>query len=345
MFRKRFSLAVLVLALAAAPLFLGGCGIFNIPPEVVIEANPIGETADLAFSFTVGQVSGNGTIISAKWSFGDGTTGQGLTTTHSYPTSGEFKITVTVTDDNCETGSDTQIINVLNPGPTCDGIHIQNQTGRSSISPYDAGDTLIFSAIDARHPAYGRTIKKYKWNFGDGTTDYGSTTGHSYDYPGTYTVTLTLIDDLGVSNRVPITTSFAIQEYCCLPDIHISYCDDPCFNVGCPITFYGNFGDGRCNWCCSDSELKGNVLEAKSLITPKSCCNPCPPCPGDPCPDNSCRDGTWEWRIWLNGNPLSNDCGRFTSVIPWEKGEMIVYLFYTCGGKSTYDCQSYQIGG
>lgn len=41
------------------------------------------------------------------------------------------------------------------------------------------------------------SIIKYFWNFGDGTTGEGPIVTHAYTRPGTYTVTLTVIDNLG----------------------------------------------------------------------------------------------------------------------------------------------------
>ena len=40
-------------------------------------------------------------------------------------------------------------------------------------------------------------ITSYAWNFGDGTAGSGESTTHSYTQPGTYSVTLTVIDDDG----------------------------------------------------------------------------------------------------------------------------------------------------
>ena len=40
-------------------------------------------------------------------------------------------------------------------------------------------------------------IVSYDWDFGDGTTAWGETVSHTFNYPGVYTVTLTVIDDQG----------------------------------------------------------------------------------------------------------------------------------------------------
>jgi PKD repeat protein len=44
------------------------------------------------------------------------------------------------------------------------------------------------------------TIVSYNWNFGDGETGSGITASHTYAASGTYTVTLTVEDNLGATD-------------------------------------------------------------------------------------------------------------------------------------------------
>ena len=54
----------------------------------------------------------DGNIVSYSWNFGDGTTGTGSSTKHVYSTNGNYTVTLTVTDNEGKTGSDTTYANI-----------------------------------------------------------------------------------------------------------------------------------------------------------------------------------------------------------------------------------------
>ncbi|OHX63841.1 hypothetical protein NH26_19710 [Flammeovirga pacifica] len=60
--------------------------------------------------------------------------------------------------------------------------------------------TIQFDA-SASQPFEDRTIVKYEWDFGDGTTAEGVTASHTYENEGVYVVTLLVTDDLGDQGR------------------------------------------------------------------------------------------------------------------------------------------------
>jgi parallel beta-helix repeat protein len=61
---------------------------------------------------------GNGTITSYQWNLSDGATATGMTTTHSYTTSGNYSVTLNVTNSEGLWYTKTKIVTVQAPIPT-----------------------------------------------------------------------------------------------------------------------------------------------------------------------------------------------------------------------------------
>jgi PKD repeat protein len=68
-----------------------------------------------------------------------------------------------------------------------------------AYSPRDpvVSETVIFNASASYDP--DGTITSYAWDFGDGTTGIGIIATHAYNAEGSYTVTLTVIDNVGLN--------------------------------------------------------------------------------------------------------------------------------------------------
>ena len=64
-------------------------------------------------------------------------------------------------------------------------------------NPGTVGTPLTFS--DGGSVSPGHTISSYRWDWSDGATKIGSSVTHDFGSPGTYTVTLTITDDIGQS--------------------------------------------------------------------------------------------------------------------------------------------------
>jgi PKD repeat protein len=74
---------------------------------------------DLTCNFDGTGSTDDGTIVSYAWSFGDGATATGATTSHTYGAAGNYTVTLTVTDDVGLTGAASQTVTVSTgiPGP------------------------------------------------------------------------------------------------------------------------------------------------------------------------------------------------------------------------------------
>ncbi len=91
----------------------------NNPPVAVAAASPLSGAAPLAVSFNgLGSSDSDGTIASYAWNFGDGVTGSGVTVSHTYNTAGAYTATLTVTDNQGATSSDSVSIAVSSDVPT-----------------------------------------------------------------------------------------------------------------------------------------------------------------------------------------------------------------------------------
>jgi len=84
----------------------------NQPPVASFTFTATGLTAD----FTDTSTDPDGSIVSWAWDFGDGSISDLQNPTHTYDTANTYIVTLTVTDDDNDTGSTIQVV-VVQPGP------------------------------------------------------------------------------------------------------------------------------------------------------------------------------------------------------------------------------------
>ncbi len=72
----------------------------------------------------------SGTIVSFAWSFGDGSTGSGVTASHTYASAGTYAVVLTVTDNAGATGSSTANVTAGSPPPVT--MHVGDLDGSST---------------------------------------------------------------------------------------------------------------------------------------------------------------------------------------------------------------------
>ncbi|OGX34137.1 MAG: hypothetical protein A3C36_04630 [Omnitrophica WOR_2 bacterium RIFCSPHIGHO2_02_FULL_52_10] len=125
----------------------------------------------------------------ARWSFGDGTTADGLQATHRYDRPGTFEAVLTLEskfNGNCPSSRDTRQIHVNSPPE----VSIRGPETAC------AGEEVFFDAAPAQ--ASDGAALKYYWNFGDGASSQsGSSVKHAYALGGAYRVSLVVDDQKG----------------------------------------------------------------------------------------------------------------------------------------------------
>jgi len=133
-------------------------------------------------------------IASWQWDFGDGNMSYASNPDHAYWVSGDYPVTLTVTDILGCKNEVTHTVKV-NPLPVA-----QFSTNMS----YCAGAEVQFHDMSSTSPFTGY-VDRWEWDFGDGNTIVINHPGnpdvsHSYALPGTYTVTLTVKSSEGCTD-------------------------------------------------------------------------------------------------------------------------------------------------
>jgi PKD repeat protein len=134
---------------------------------------------------------GPGTITSYLWEFGNGRTGSGVTSHTFYSTRGTYTAKLTVTNDRGMSNSTSREITVT-------GVPTPTASFTASPQSVGVGERVNVDA-SASQPAPGgdRFLIKYEWSWGDGRTSEGVRQSHTYSQAGSYTITLTVIDNTG----------------------------------------------------------------------------------------------------------------------------------------------------
>lgn len=156
-----------------------------------LNATPIEGTSPLTVDFDASSSTGN--IDTFAWTFGDGDSAQGITTSHTFTIAGSYDVTLVVTDKNGATSSKVQTV-VVNSGPTTDNTP---PTAVISSSTTLGNAPLLVELDGGGSSDDDGTIISYNWDLGDGGTATGSLVNYTYSTAGTYYPTLTVTDDDG----------------------------------------------------------------------------------------------------------------------------------------------------
>ncbi|MDX6300560.1 MAG: hypothetical protein QOF53_1774 [Nocardioidaceae bacterium] len=156
----------------------------NAAPTAVVAA-PSCPSLTCTFDAS-GSSDPDGDTLSYAWSFGDGTTGTGVSPSHPYSAAGSFPVTVTVSDGNG--GSDTATTTAT---PTATPPPNQPPTATPTVN---CGGTLTCNFTSSAKDPEGGPLT-YSWDFGDGSTSTQPNPSHPYATAGNKNVTLKVTDD------------------------------------------------------------------------------------------------------------------------------------------------------
>lgn len=171
--------------------------VFNYAPKPPVANEPV--LFDASDSYDP-----DGAIVGYVWNFGDGniTTIVDSAITHQYFATETYNVTLTVIDNDANTAS------------TSTSIYIADYpSAHFTYSPETliCGETATFNAtLSTPNRGY---IVNYVWDFDEATPvliESDPVTDKVYTYPGTYNVTLTVIDSEGLNNTTYKTIRVAV---------------------------------------------------------------------------------------------------------------------------------------
>lgn len=199
--RQRYTLW-LPLLLVLGGLFAAGCG--PTAPDVISTSGPdelqAGESG--TFEATINEDADE--PLTYTWNFGDGATGSGLLTNHTYSSAGEYQVVFTAENEG-GAARDTMMVNVTRPPQPA-----RITTVNANPNPATEGESVRFSSN-----VRGDSPLSYEWDFGDGNAGSGQSSSHTYDEPGQYTVSLTASNDVGQDTRtLNLTVERDLPEIC-----------------------------------------------------------------------------------------------------------------------------------
>lgn len=178
--------------------------VLNRPPSVRTVSTSIAAPLDgMTIDFTAEAADPDGSIATWQWTFGDGTSSTSETPSHAYARNGTYEVVLVVIDDDGEASDPAALSVAVGNAPPIASFTV-------SPSAPSAGTLVRFNAQDSMDPSPQGTIAHVAWDFGDGTTcpsvpgACGGTDTwsplHRYTDPGTYAVTLIVIDDQGAAD-------------------------------------------------------------------------------------------------------------------------------------------------
>ncbi|MEO0938492.1 MAG: PKD domain-containing protein [Pseudomonadota bacterium] len=164
----------------------------NYPP--VAEAGT-GQSAILGQTVTFDGAASydvDGAVTAWRWDMGDGTVLDGPQVSHAFQASSTYTVALTVTDSSGvanNTAVDTMRVEVNSP-PVPQIAIPPRPVSVSEVATLDASASTDADGV----------ILSYLWDFGDGRTGDGQVVNYAWTQPGTFDVTLTVIDNSGTQS-------------------------------------------------------------------------------------------------------------------------------------------------
>jgi PKD repeat protein len=185
-------------------LFLAGCGA-TAPVVNSINTPDTLETGESGtFEATIQNQEDADEPLTYTWDYGDGSTGSGLLTNHSFSSTGQYTVEFRASNEGGADSASASVTVVTPPQPA--SITSIN----ANPNPVDAGNQVRFSSNVS-----GDSPISYSWDFDDGNTASGSSPTHTFESAGQYTVELEASNNVGSDTRsTTVRVNRALPEIC-----------------------------------------------------------------------------------------------------------------------------------
>ena len=174
------------------------------PPQAAITLTS-GSSGEAPFTAAFNGSNSSGTIDSYTWSFGNGATATGQTTSYTYESAGTYIAELTVEGAGTSSVAEVSITVTAPPVPPTAAITAENAAGEAPL-------TVTFSGADSTTEQ--PPIVSCNWNYGDESGGTGESVTHTFNTPGTYDVVLTVTDGAGLTGTAstPVVVTAPPEE-------------------------------------------------------------------------------------------------------------------------------------
>ncbi len=192
----------------------------------------------LPVTFTDLSTAGSGTISNWLWNFGDGVTSTLQNPVHTYTASGNYTVSLNVTNSfGCTKNFPQPNYISISSGVTA---AFTNTAPSSCAAP---------QTINFQNQSTGTGVLSYQWSYGDGNTATGVAPSHTYTAPGSYTVQLIVTNLTGCTDTFispsPIIIGTVSADFTAPPNVCVgTSVSITNTSLPIPVSVAWNFGDG-----------------------------------------------------------------------------------------------------
>jgi PKD repeat protein len=174
-----------------------------LPPIAECNGPYSGKPNSAIYFSSSGSFDPNGDPLEYYWSFGNGESSSETSPSILYSESGTYSVTLTVTDHDLESSTDTTTCIIKDPTPksTPSSSRVLPPPNEKPVAMIEGpsigeiGISILFSSNGSYDPEGG--VITYRWDFGDGITSIEENPTHIFADAGTYEVILTIYDEEG----------------------------------------------------------------------------------------------------------------------------------------------------